>query len=125
MLQASKNILGMGVFLDRNIPEFASRMTLSETVTVSDEFRVDFQAWLDDFFGRERVWYIMDGKLYCHPNNYDYLKRELKETPPPQITNEGIITRPAPGLSALYSDARLLEKLIAPALRSPFDLNIS
>ncbi|CAB4163144.1 hypothetical protein UFOVP814_5 [uncultured Caudovirales phage] len=49
---------GMAVY----IREPAPKMTLSEKVPVTDEFRASVNAWMLDFFGHEQDY------IYCLPN---------------------------------------------------------
>ena len=74
------NPYGVKVTTSAVVPEFTSVEKLSEGVTVSDEFRNDFNEWLDNFFGRERAFFKFDETGYfMHPNNFKYLVKAIKE----------------------------------------------
>lgn len=52
---------GMNIVTHPCLPEKQLRMKLSRAVPVSDEFRREFDAWLAEFFGYERVAYVIQG----------------------------------------------------------------
>jgi hypothetical protein len=64
------------------------RMTLSEKVPVTPEFRAEINAWIAGFFGYKSV--IEDGQvivdrinntIYCNEHQYQTLRSALKEQP--------------------------------------------
>ena len=54
------NYAGINIVTSLACPEFQPRITLSKKVPVSEEFRIKCDKFYLDFFGQERVSYIMD-----------------------------------------------------------------
>ncbi|MCK5020108.1 MAG: hypothetical protein KAS32_23845 [Candidatus Peribacteraceae bacterium] len=69
---------GIEVVTNPLIPEEAPKITLSNKVMVTTEFREKFNAWLLGFFGTERGVYMVCGKLVMHPTTATIINNRIK-----------------------------------------------
>ena len=60
---------GMRLIENPEIPEKAPKIQLGDGVAVSPQFRQEYDAWLLDRFGSNRVVCMIDGKLVMNPVN--------------------------------------------------------
>lgn len=56
-----QTLFGMKIITNPHIPATIPKRKLSVTVLVSDEFRVEFDAWLEEFFGKDLHFLILEG----------------------------------------------------------------
>lgn len=64
------SLFGMKIIESNQMPATRPRMKLSPTLLVSDEFRIEFDRWLEDFFGREMYILVFQGNaLITNPEN--------------------------------------------------------
>lgn len=56
------NFMGLNIIEHPLMPSTQPRMKLKHDVPVSDKFRAEFDQWLLEFFGTERVAYMFDPK---------------------------------------------------------------
>jgi hypothetical protein len=61
---------GMEIIQSFNVFEYKQVISLSENVKVSDEFRYNYNRWLNVFFGKERQIIVSNGMFIMHPNIY-------------------------------------------------------
>lgn len=67
-------IIGSGL-----MPETQPKMKLSPTLLVSDEFRIEFDRWLEDFFGRETYILAFQPNVFItNPKNIVKIRMDLK-----------------------------------------------
>jgi len=69
---------GLTVSTSLYVPEFRAKRQLSTNLDVSDEFRSEFNTWLMEFFGGERVMYKMNGGLIMHPGTKKFLELQIR-----------------------------------------------
>ena len=62
-------------YLERTNPV----MQLSKNIDLTEEFRHEYDSWLEEFFGREKTIFIIGNKIHTHPDNVAAIKmRSLK-----------------------------------------------
>lgn len=67
--QSPSSLTGMNLVGNPNIPETAPKIQLSDKVEVSGDFREEFDSWLLNRFGSDRVVCMIDGKIVTNPAN--------------------------------------------------------
>lgn len=73
---ATALINGMELYLSDYVPK-KPRFTLSEKVTVTQEFRDSFNEWARGFFGEDEQMIVAGNKIYASPKQYALLKWKL------------------------------------------------
>lgn len=69
------NLYGLKIYQSSFMPPSRPKMQLSPTLPVSDEFRVEFNKWLEDFFGHEIYFLVFDRKtIVTAPENVTAIK---------------------------------------------------
>lgn len=81
---AFQMFMGMRVSSSANVPEWQPKEKLSAKVQVTDRFRQEFNAWLEEFFGRVRVTYIMQlpmggQAIVGHKNTVRLIEQEARK----------------------------------------------
>lgn len=72
-------LFGMPIHSSPIVPEEEPKQKLSLEVEVSPEFRKQMDVWLDEFFGRKRVfWIIGQSMIITHPANLRYFEEAIK-----------------------------------------------
>ncbi len=66
---------GMRLIENPEIPEKAPKIQLSDAVEVSPQFRQEYDAWLLERFGSNRVVCVIDGKMIVNPVNAAMLSK--------------------------------------------------
>lgn len=62
-------------YLERTNPV----MKLSKNIDLTEEFRREYDLWLEGFFGREATIFIIGNIIFTHPDNVEAIKvRSLK-----------------------------------------------
>ena len=70
--------MGINIITSDLISARAPKIQLKSNVTVTYEFRSDFNNWLANRFGDKEVFYMADGKgVITHPNNLQELRRQI------------------------------------------------
>jgi len=59
---------GMRIIEAPNLPEFEPKISLNSKVTLTPEFRLSFNTWLEKRFGVERYVLIKENQLFTHPS---------------------------------------------------------
>lgn len=67
--ETASSLTGMNLVGNPNIPEKAPKIQLSDKVDISTDFREEFDAWLLNRFGSDRVVCMIDGKIVTNPAN--------------------------------------------------------
>ena len=60
------------------LPDMQPRMKLRSNCPVSDKFRIEFNQWLEEFFGFERCYIMISGHtIMASPANVAILKEQI------------------------------------------------
>lgn len=70
-------LMGMRVIAHHHIPDTRQRMVLRDSVPVSDEFRAEFNKWLEDFFGREPFVIVRGDAIMASPRNVAMIRAKF------------------------------------------------
>jgi hypothetical protein len=78
------NFGGIDLVVNKHLPEKMPVLELSYNVSVSDEFRAEFNSWLLEMFGKKSVAYIVDmsmlgGKKIIVMNPSNIARLDLKD----------------------------------------------
>lgn len=80
-------LFGMKIVTNPSIPENEPKIKLSNDIELPEKFRKDFNAWLLERFGTNRVFYVIDSsakfgfcgsQILIHPNNEQIMRVELQ-----------------------------------------------
>jgi hypothetical protein len=75
-----ETLFGIKLAVSPLIPERSPKIQLDHNVVVTDRFRAEMNAWLLEFFGETKPFYMLAGDtIVTHPNNMDWLKREIRK----------------------------------------------
>jgi hypothetical protein len=76
----TETFFGIKLVVNPNIPETAPKVQLDPNVAVTDQFRAEMNAWLLEFFGETKPFYMRPGgaEAITHPNNLSWLKQEIR-----------------------------------------------
>lgn len=78
MLGKAERFAGVPVIPDPNMPQFEQIIELRKKVTVSEEFRKQFDNWALKLFGQRRLVLSYRGVFIVHPTTMLYLKKKYQ-----------------------------------------------
>ncbi len=71
------SIYGLNIYENQHLPEFTPRMKLKPGDYVSDAMRSKIDAWLVEFFGKDRTVLQIGNDLFMHPATARIVREQM------------------------------------------------